>query len=163
MDELLSTLTFAAAISCGATGGVFFAFSSFVMKALSRLPAAQGVAAMQAINLAAVKPLFMALLFGAAALCILLVIGAFSIWRNPEAVYLLAGGLLYLGGTVVVTILFHVPRNDAIAAIGPADAHSAALWAQYVKSWTAWNHLRTAAALGSSALLIAALRAEYSL
>jgi uncharacterized membrane protein len=31
-------------------GGIFFAFSAFVMKALDRLPPAQGIAAMQSIN-----------------------------------------------------------------------------------------------------------------
>jgi hypothetical protein len=40
--------------------GVFFAFSSFVMKALARLQPAQGTVAMQSINLMAVTPAFMA-------------------------------------------------------------------------------------------------------
>ena len=30
--------------------GVFFAFSSFVMKVLARVPSAEGIAAMQSIN-----------------------------------------------------------------------------------------------------------------
>ena len=31
-------------------GGIFFAFSSFVMKALARVPSAKGIAAIQSIN-----------------------------------------------------------------------------------------------------------------
>jgi uncharacterized membrane protein len=51
MSAPLVALTVAAAVGCGAVGGVFFAFSGFVMPALRRLPAAQGVAAMQSIYL----------------------------------------------------------------------------------------------------------------
>ena len=44
------TLTVIAAVGAGVSGGVFFAFSSFIMKALGRLPAAEGISAMNAIN-----------------------------------------------------------------------------------------------------------------
>lgn len=40
----------AALLGAALIGGVFFAFSSFIMKALARLPSAEGVAAMQSIN-----------------------------------------------------------------------------------------------------------------
>jgi uncharacterized membrane protein len=53
LDGLLLVLTLFAALDCAMMAGVFFAFSPFVMKALARLPAEQGVAAMQAINVAA--------------------------------------------------------------------------------------------------------------
>ena len=54
LDGLLFVLTLFAALGCAMMAGVFFAFSSFVMPALRRLPATQGIAAMQAINVAAV-------------------------------------------------------------------------------------------------------------
>ena len=49
---------------------MFCAFSTFVMPALKRLPAPQGIAAMQSINELAVTPLFMTALFGTAAACV---------------------------------------------------------------------------------------------
>lgn len=49
MMKLLPTLTFIAAIGSGVVGGVFFAFSNFVMPAFARLPAATGIAAMNSI------------------------------------------------------------------------------------------------------------------
>jgi uncharacterized membrane protein len=58
--------TLAATLGCGLNTGVFFAFSTFVMPALKRLPAVQGIAAMQSINKLAVTPAFMAVLFGTA-------------------------------------------------------------------------------------------------
>jgi uncharacterized membrane protein len=54
MDGFLAALTVVAALGCGLNAGVFFAFSSFVMKALARLQPAQGIAAMQSINLVAI-------------------------------------------------------------------------------------------------------------
>jgi uncharacterized membrane protein len=50
MDGFLAVLTMVAALGCGLNAGVFFAFSSFVMKALARLQPAQGIAAMQSIS-----------------------------------------------------------------------------------------------------------------
>ncbi|MDN5698593.1 MAG: hypothetical protein L0G70_11570, partial [Rubrobacter sp.] len=64
MSGALYAVTLAAALGCGLVAGVFFAFSSFVMAALKRLPAAEGVAAMQAINALAVTPMLMAGFFG---------------------------------------------------------------------------------------------------
>lgn len=49
--------------------GVFFAFSTFVMKALGARPLAQGIAAMQSINVAVINRWFMAAFFGTALLC----------------------------------------------------------------------------------------------
>jgi uncharacterized membrane protein len=57
MTGVLYAATLATALGCGLVAGVFFAFSSFVMPALKRLPPAQGIAAMQSINKLAVTPL----------------------------------------------------------------------------------------------------------
>ena len=157
VDRLLFALTLFTALGCGLIGGVFFAFSSFVMNALARLPAAQGIAAMQSINVAVINPLFMAAFLGTAAACVLLAVSSLLRWREPGAAYLLAGSLLYLVGVILVTSLFNVPRNDALAAVAPASAEGARLWTDYVKSWTAWNHVRTAASLAAAALLTVAL------
>jgi uncharacterized membrane protein len=64
---------------------------------------------------------------------------------------LLVGGILYLVGALLVTIMFNVPRNEALAAIAPTDPNSASHWARYVAGWTGWNHVRTAAALAAAA------------
>ena len=77
--------------------------------------------------------------------------------NEAGAVYLLSGGLAYLIGTILVTMVFNVPRNDALAAVDPASAAGSRLWNGYVTSWTAWNHVRTAAALAAALLLTIAL------
>jgi len=157
MDRFLFALTLVAALGCGLIAGVFFAFSSFVMKALARLQPAQGVGAMQAINVAAVTPAFMAALFGTAVVCSILAVWAFFAWDERFAPYLLVGSLLYLVGTIVLTIAYHVPRNDALARVEPHSADAESHWTRYLSGWTAWNHVRAAAALAAAATLTIAL------
>lgn len=153
LDESLYLATLVAALGSGLIAGVFFAFSAFVMKALARLPAAQGIAAMQSINILAITPLFMTALLGTAALSVVLVVLA-SIHWNP---LILAGGVLYLGGVILVTRVFNIPRNDALAVMEPTSSDDAAVWAEYVRSWTLWNHVRTVAALAAATLLTISL------
>ena len=145
------------ALGCGLIAGVFFAFSTFVMSALARLQPTQGIVAMQSINITAINPLFMTALFGTAAACIFLAVFALLRWHQPGAVYLLVGSLLYLVGTVLVTIAFNVPMNEALARVDPGSIDGASLWASYLTNWTNWNHIRAAAALAASASLTIAL------
>jgi uncharacterized membrane protein len=138
---------------------VFFAFSTFVMKALGRLPAPQGIAAMQSINITVINPLFMLALVGTALACIPVgIIGLLS-WGEPYAAYLLAGAVLYPLGAIFTTRAFHIPRNDALAVLDPGRADAARYWAHYLVGWTAWNHVRTIVPLAASALLIGGLLA----
>ena len=89
--------------------------------------------------------------------CVVLAVASAIEWDEPEVFYQLAGSALYVVATVGVTIAFNVPRNDALAAVDPENADSAGLWRRYVVEWTAWNHIRTAAALAAAGLLTAAL------
>ena len=156
IERLLFALTLSSALGCGLMAGFFFAFSACVMNALAHLPAAQGIAAMQSINVAVLNRWFFAGFFGTAAACLLGAGSAFVIWHEPGTAYLLAGSLLYLVGTVLVTIVFNVPLNEALAAVEPGSAEGADLWTRYVVTWTAWNHVRTLAAFVAAALLIIA-------
>jgi uncharacterized membrane protein len=157
IDQLLFAFKVFAALGCGLIAGVFFAFSTFVMSALARRPPAEGVAAMQSINITVINPLFMTAFLGTAAACFFLTISSLLRWQQPGAAYLLIGSLLYVVGTLGVTIVFNVPLNDALATVKPDSADGANLWASYLTNWTLWNHVRTAAALAAAALLTVAL------
>jgi uncharacterized membrane protein len=158
IEGFLLVLTLVSALGCGLVAGFFFAFSTCVMKALARRPPAQGIAAMQSINVVVINPLVMGALFGTALACAVLVVASVIEWGEPYAVYLLVGGLLYLVGTILVTIVYHVPRNDALGTVDPNSADAERHWRRYAKSWTAWNHVRTVGALAAAALLTVALR-----
>ena len=156
-DGFLFALTLLAALGCWVIGGIFYAFSSFIMRGLTRLPSAQGIAAMQSINVAVLNRWFLAPFVGTAVACAALVVSSLARWHEPDSIFRLVGGGLYLLGTFLVTTAFNVPRNDALAAVDPDSAAGAAQWARYVPGWTAWSTVRTAAALAAAAALTIAL------
>jgi uncharacterized membrane protein len=157
MTSALHALTVATAVGAGAAGGVFFAFSTFVMDGLTRLPAAAGIGAMQQVNVTAVRPAFMTLLFGTAAGSAVLAVHAVRASGERSSTLLVAGAGLYLAGVVGLTVGYHVPRNDALAALDPLAPGSAAAWADYVTAWTRANHVRAASGLAAAACYTVAL------
>ena len=154
MDGLVTALTIATAVGCGLNGGVFFAFSSFVMPGLARLRPPDGVAAMQSLNVTAVTPAFMTALFGTGALCVAVIVAGLAGLDEAYGGWLVAGGALYLAGSIVVTMLYHVPRNNALAVVDPATPEAARLWKRYLREWTRGNHVRAAAGIAAAALLV---------
>lgn len=156
-SSLMDLAVLVSALGCGLMAGFFFAFSICVMKALGAIPPAHGISAMQSINVAVINPWFLTPYFGMAMLSVLLIIAAVLRWHEPGAVYVVAGGLLYLLGTFLVTMLFNVPRNNALAAVAATSTEGAALWADYLIAWTKWNHVRTIAALAGAASFTIAL------
>ncbi len=157
MDGFLFVLTLLAALGCAMMAGVFFAFSTFVMPALRRLPVTEGIAAMQSINQLAVTPAFMAALFGTAVACLGLAARLAISWGERPVALVLAGSALYIVGVIGVTIARNVPLNDRLATLHPQGADAAGHWDEYVTKWTAWNHVRAVASLAAAATLTLAL------
>ena len=156
VNDLHLALILLAALGCGLVAGFFFAFSICVMKSLSRLPPAQGIVAMKSINVVVINPWFMGAFFGTALLCAVLAVTA-TLRGGPGAAWVVAAALVYIVGTIVVTIIFNVPRNNALARVDPSSTEGARLWADYLVTWTRWNHVRTIAPLVAAALLTAVL------
>lgn len=150
VNEPISIALAACIISSAVMGGVFFAFSSFVMQALARIAPAEGVRAMQSINIAAVHPVLMLPLFGTAVLTIAVLVVRFG------NMWVILGGTTFLIGVLGVTIVAHVPRNNLLAAVDTQTPNHDAVWRHYVAGWVRWNHIRTAAAVVSSAAHLAA-------
>lgn len=155
-SDLAWIATMLAALGSGLVGGVFLAFSGFVMKALDGLPAAHAIAAMQAINRVVINPVFLGLFLGTGLLCLGLMATALLGTGAVGAAWTLAGSLLYLAGSILVTMLGNVPLNDRLARSDAGDAASAAHWAGYLRPWLRLNHLRTvASALAAAAFMLA--------
>ncbi|WP_331371720.1 anthrone oxygenase family protein [Sinorhizobium chiapasense] len=152
MVALIPALAFAAVIGSGLMAGLFFIFSVCIMQALSRLPPEQGIAAMNAINEVIQNPLFLTAFMGTALLGLILVAAAF--FSGGQGGWLLAaGGLAYVVGTLLVTIVFNVPLNDALAAASREAARE--IWQKrYLTDWVWWNHVRTFASIGALALFV---------
>ena len=159
MREAILAIELLAAVGAGLAGGVFFAFSAFVMRGLGNLPAADGIKAMNAVNVAAVRPPLMILLFGTAAVCVAAIVAQLVTWGSfrtrlaESGVALsLTGAVIYLLGAVLVTMERNVPLNRALAAA--TDASGPMLWKMYLRDWVKWNHIRTVACAVACALLV---------
>jgi uncharacterized membrane protein len=157
MEKLLFSLTFAAAMGTGLVAGTLFAFSTFVMRSLGAIPASEGIAAMQSINLIIVRSIFIPVMFGTALIALLLCVRAVIHWGQTGSAMLLIAGLVYIIGAIVETMVLHIPRNNVLAALDPNSVAAAQYWRSYLASWTSYNHIRTAAALIASALYISVL------
>ncbi len=145
-----------AAIGSGLVAGIFFAFSTFVMSALGRLAPEQGIAAMQTINITVINPWFLGVFMGTALGSVVLAVAGCLNWGEAGALYLVLGGVLYFVGCFLVTVVFNVPLNNALAEVDPASEEGASVWTGYLSTWTMWNHVRTAAPLAAMVFFVLA-------
>ncbi|MES2709012.1 MAG: anthrone oxygenase family protein [Verrucomicrobiota bacterium] len=156
--ELFSGLAVLTAVGCGLIGGLLFAFSNFVMKALAEQPPESGIRTMRAINRRILNPLFLSVFMGTALASAILLAAAFFGNTGMRHPFLICGGLLYLLGGFGVTAVVNVPLNNRLEALDPASPEASRFWPEYVSRWVKWNHFRAAASLAASALIILALR-----
>ncbi|MFF1546770.1 DUF1772 domain-containing protein [Streptomyces sp. NPDC058291] len=157
IDGPYPVLAMLGALTTGLMAGIFCAFSVLVMRGLAALPAAQGVAAMNAINSSATTPVFMVLFLGVAALCAVIAVVTFVLWPDHGAVYLLLGSALYLCGAFGVTVMANVPRNEALAKPAPGASEAVAYWPVYLREWARWNHVRAVASAAAALVYALAL------
>lgn len=150
-------LTVLGVLGTGLVAGVFCAFSTFVMRGLAALPPAQGVAAMNAINVAALRSAFMLVFVGSAVLCAVLAVVTFVLLPDDGTVELLVGSALYLVGSFGVTMVANVPRNEALLKLDAGTPEAAAYWPTYVREWTMWNHVRMIASGAAAVAYVLAL------
>jgi len=155
----MTSLIFVTAIGAALVAGIFYAFSTFVMRALGRLAPREAIAAMQSINIVVINPLFFLAFFGTGALCVVAVAASLLSETEVALAPVAAGAVLYIVGCIGVTVVGNVPLNDRLAAVDPNESGAETLWREYLSVWTRWNHVRTAASLAASASLLIAIGA----
>ena len=151
-------LVAATALACALVGGIFFAFSSFVMPALGRIPAEEGIHAMQRINIDVYHWTFMLAFMGTPLACVATGIQAIRGPHDQAALYAILGCVVYLLGNFIVTAAGNVPLNNALASVGADTIDAVDRWSRYLVAWTRWNHVRTVASMIASALFLVALK-----
>ena len=154
----MKTALWTTAMSFALMGGVYFTFSSFVMRSLQALPGARGIAAMQSINRVILSSAFMPLFWGTTVAALALAVWGGMRWGAPGMGMIASGGLLYFVGMFVCTAVFNVPLNNALDAVEPSAHEATTLWSDYLVVWTRWNHVRTVCCMGASGLVLAAAR-----
>lgn len=151
MDGFLGPIVVMAIVGAGVVTGLLFAFSNFVMRALSELPAEQGMFAMQCINEKIINPVFFLFFFGTPFASGLILALSFGDIDSSAYAALVMGSVLYLIGPFGITLLRNVPLNNRLAGRHPDEA--ASVWPEYQKAWQFWNHIRTYIGIASIACM----------
>ncbi|MEM6634685.1 MAG: anthrone oxygenase family protein [Pseudomonadota bacterium] len=155
MSIWLFLLSQFAIISYALVGGVFLAFSDFIMRSLAHTSGGVGAEAMQVINKEVFRWVFMALFLGLVPISVVLAVYGFLSLGTPAGTLFLLAAAIYLIGCFLVTVMFNVPMNEALAAMDTASATTADYWSgTYVPRWTFWNSVRTAASTIAAALML---------
>ena len=154
---MISWLLIASALACALMGGIFYAFSSFIMPALGRIAEVEGIHAMQRINIDVYHWTFMGAFFGTPLLTIVAAVQSFRLGTPEAARYAIAGCVVYLLGNLLVTAAGNVPLNEALAGVSAEGPEATRQWSHYLVAWTRWNHVRTAASVVAAGAFLAAL------
>ena len=139
-------------------GGVFLAFSDFIMRSLSITGGTGGVETMQVINREVFRWVFMRLFLGMAVTSLILI--GYTAFTLDDAGTTLIGlsGLIYLVGCFGVTAVFNVPMNEALSKMELSADSTKEYWTKtYLPRWTLWNTVRAIACTVSAAMLMWAL------
>lgn len=159
MDGILFALTLATALGSIVMGGVFFGFSTLVMKGLAQVSAKDATGVMQAINRSALTPAFMSVFMGTGLASLALGVWAVIDWDGAYSGYLVAGSATYVVASFMLTVAYHVPRNEALVKVTAGSAEGDRMWATYLVEWTRMNSVRGLAGVVAGGLLIAGIAA----
>ncbi len=146
-------------LAFAALGGVFLAFSDFIMRALGATSGAGGAEAMQSINREVFRYVFMSLFIGMVPVSLLLAAAAFMTLAAPAP--FIAAAAIYGFGVFGVTAACNVPMNNVLASLDAASADGLRYWTtQYLPNWTFWNSVRSAACFAAAAVLLYAVTSQ---
>lgn len=136
-------------------GGVFLAFSDFIMRSLARTSGTGGVEAMMSINREVFRWVFMGLFLGLVPVSMLIAGYGGLVVGHSAGFFLTLSGLIYFFGCFGVTAVCNVPMNKALAGMDVSKVATQDYWTTtYLPRWTFWNTVRTTACAVSSLLLL---------
>jgi uncharacterized membrane protein len=139
-------------------GGVFSAFSEFVMSGLLRAAPSGGIESMQHINRTVLKTQFVAGIFVIALFSILFAVYSATVFYGAARIALVLAPVIYLPSVFFMTLLGNVPMNNRLARLDHTSAEAEAYWAAYGRDWTRLNHYRTLGSiLTAGAYMVAAV------
>ncbi len=137
-------------------GGVFSAFSEFIMSALLRTTPAGGIEAMQHINRTVIKTQFVAGILLIAPLSVLFAFYSLMVFEGAALATLILAPIVYLPTVFLMTIFGNVPMNNKLDRLDHTTTDAKAYWSKYVRDWTRLNHARSLGSVLTAGLYIAA-------
>lgn len=161
MSSFLLMLLQFSIIAYALVGGVFLAFSDFIMRSLSATP--NGAIGMQTINREVFRWVFMTLFIGLAPLSLITAIYGLVMVESTLGYLMAFAGLIYFIGCFGVTVIHNVPMNNTLAQHAANTAELTLYWEiTYIPRWTFWNNVRTAACIFSAFLVLIGLTHHIS-
>ncbi len=149
--ELTDILAVVGLVLLALGGGTFWSFSTGVMPGLGRTEDPTFVASMRAINRAVVNPLFLLPIFLPP---IPLVWAGLLELDAPRGWLLVAAGVVFFLGAVLVTVTGNVPLNSALET---SSSSSAASRVAFERRWNTLNGARSASSVVAITLAVLAL------
>ena len=158
MSLWFTLLSAASVLAYAAIGGVFLAFSDFIMRSFNLVRGQGGIEAMQVLNVEIMRSVFMVLFMGLTLVSLVIAVYAFVVVDGMPSHLLMLAGVIYLVGVFAVTAFGNVPLNNQLAGIDQAASQTIAFWKQsYMTRWVSLNTVRTVACLLASGLTLGAL------
>lgn len=137
-------------------GGVFSAFSEFVMSGLLRATPSGGIESMQHINRTVIKTQFVAGILLIAPLSILMAIYGVFAFDGTALIALIMAAIIYVQSVFLMTMFGNVPLNNKLEKLDHASFEAEVYWRQYGRVWTRLNHVRTLGSVVTAGLYIMA-------
>ena len=109
-------------------GGVFLAFSDFVMRSLALTGSAGSVEAMQSIKRKVFRWIFMVLFIGLALVSLFIAGHGGWVLDGQPGKLMQPAGVIYFVGCFGVTVFFNVPMNEAMAGMDAQINATLAYW-----------------------------------
>lgn len=137
---IICSLLLAAAIF-----GFFYAWVCSTMWGLDQADPRVAIQAMQAMNASVRNGVFAPAFFGTPVVAFLTAAVLFVQHFRASAALFAVSGLVSLCLGVVLTMVVHVPMNEALAMVeAPQELDAARLiWQRYSPDWQFWNQTRT--------------------
>jgi uncharacterized membrane protein len=146
-----------ATLATGLQAGTYYIFACGVMPGLALGDDRTFVSAMQQFNVSFINPWFLATFLGAPLLALVAVVA--HLRTRPALLAWVTSGFLLASATFVITVLIHMPLNDALDAAGRPDhiSNLRAVRAAHETTWTSWNTIRAITSTAALAALACAL------
>ncbi|RJT38583.1 DUF1772 domain-containing protein [Mesorhizobium waimense] len=167
MHKVVTGLSIASIVFCGAIFGFFYAWVCSTMWGLDQADPRVAIAAMQAMNASVRNAVFFPAFFLTPVVLGLTAAMAWFSGHKASAFWFCGAAVVYLLFGLSLTLTANVPMNEALAATAvPDDIHAAqTIWQDYSGQWQIWNQARTIAsgiALTLAGVGLARLRSTVS-
>jgi uncharacterized membrane protein len=161
--KLKNTMLILATIATGLSAGFFFGYQVSVVPAFQTLSDVHYIAATQALILAIPQDPFFEFNFLGAA--VLLPVAAYLNRGSQRFLLLMGATLLYIIGSLGITMVANVPLNDALAAFSLSSStpqQAAMARAAFEDPWNTWSLIRTLVSIGALVLAILACLSSHT-